>query len=129
VNTAIVLGNLGEVAWQQGNYAEARAWYEESLVICRNVGDVSVTIFALEGFAVLAAAQHQPTRAARLWGAIERQRETLGEPIAPADRPQYDATVTAARAQIDEATFAAAWAAGRALALEQAIAYALDPCA
>jgi hypothetical protein len=29
-------------------------------------------------------------------------------------------------AQLDEPTFAAAWAAGRAMTLDQAIAYALD---
>lgn len=34
--------------------------------------------------------------------------------------------ITAARAQLDEATFQAAWAEGRALALEQAVSQALD---
>ena len=34
-------------------------------------------------------------------------------------------SIAAARAQLDDATFAAAWAAGRALSLEQAIDYAL----
>jgi hypothetical protein len=31
-----------------------------------------------------------------------------------------------ARPQLDDATFAAAWAAGRVITLEQAIAYALE---
>jgi len=126
VNTAIVLGNLAEVAWKQGNYAEARAVYGESLVICREVGQMGMITFVLEGFAGLATAQQQAARAARLWGAAQRLRETIGEPIPPVDRPQYDATVAVARAQLDEVTFAAAWAAGRALDLEQAIVYALD---
>jgi len=34
--------------------------------------------------------------------------------------------VAAARSQLDEAAFATAWAAGQALTLEQAIAYALE---
>ena len=38
----------------------------------------------------------------------------------------YEATVAAARAHLDGATFAAAWAAGEALSRDQAIAYALD---
>jgi predicted ATPase/class 3 adenylate cyclase len=127
INVAIILGNLGETAWRQGNYAEARAWYDESLVICQEVGYTSVTIFVLEGCAALAVTQRQPLRAARLWGAAMQLRETSGQPIHPADKPQYDAGVADARAQLDQATFAAAWAAGRALTLEQAIAYALDP--
>jgi predicted ATPase/class 3 adenylate cyclase len=127
VNVAIILGNLGEVAWRQGDYAEARVWYEESLVICQDVGYTSVTIFVLEGFAALAATQGQAARAARLWGAAMQLREASGQPIHPADQPQYDATVAAAHAQLDQASFAAAWAAGRTLSLEQAIAYALDP--
>ena len=38
---------------------------------------------------------------------------------------EYDRTVAAIQTQLDEAAFAAAWAEGRALTLEQAIAYAL----
>jgi hypothetical protein len=38
----------------------------------------------------------------------------------------YERGVAAARALLDQATFAAAWAAGRAMTLEQAIAEALD---
>jgi len=38
----------------------------------------------------------------------------------------YDHDVTAARAGLDEATFAEAWAAGRAMTLDQAITYALN---
>jgi len=34
-----------------------------------------------------------------------------------------------ARAQLDETTWAAAWAEGRAMTLEQAITYALDEAA
>ena len=41
------------------------------------------------------------------------------------DRREDDRNHELARAQLDEASFAAAWAAGRALPLEQAIAEAL----
>jgi hypothetical protein len=40
--------------------------------------------------------------------------------------PSYERAVAIVRAQLDEATFAAAWAAGRTMTLEQAIAYALE---
>jgi len=41
------------------------------------------------------------------------------------DLDQHHRTLAAVRAQLDEATFAAAWAAGRAMSLEQAVAYTL----
>ena len=65
-------------------------------------------------------------QAARLWGTDEALREAAALPIWPDMQPIYDRAVAAARAQCDEATFAAAWAAGRAMPLDQAIAYALE---
>jgi hypothetical protein len=45
----------------------------------------------------------------------------------PAEGAEFDRDVAAARGQLDEQVFAAAWAEGRALPLEQAIDYALAP--
>ena len=45
-------------------------------------------------------------------------------PGVSANRASYGRMVATVRAQLDGATFAAAWAEGRAMALEQAIAYA-----
>jgi DNA-binding NarL/FixJ family response regulator len=42
----------------------------------------------------------------------------------PIDRIRYERTLAAARAQLDEAAFNAAWDAGRRLTIEQAIAQA-----
>jgi hypothetical protein len=64
-------------------------------------------------------------RAARLLGAAEALRTVIGVQRPPAARPAYTRDVASARALLDDATFAAAWAAGRALTLEQAIAEAL----
>ncbi len=41
-------------------------------------------------------------------------------------RAEYEQDIGAGRAQLDEATYAAAWAKGRAMTLEQAVAYALE---
>jgi hypothetical protein len=40
-------------------------------------------------------------------------------------RTDYDSDVATARAQLDEASFAADWAAGRTLTIERAVAEAL----
>ena len=81
---------------------------------------------SLERCAGLAARQGQPERGARLFGAAEALRTALGAPLPPAERAAYEHDVAADRTQLDAATFAAAWAEGRALPLEQAIADALS---
>jgi DNA-binding CsgD family transcriptional regulator len=48
----------------------------------------------------------------------------MNGPLPPAERPNYERANAAVRAQLDEATFVAAWADGEALSLEQAIAEA-----
>jgi hypothetical protein len=82
---------------------------------------------ALEGVAWSAAALGQPRWAARLGGAAEAERERLGMPQGAPERSQRDRALQAMRLSLDEATLAAAWAEGRALPLDPAIALALAP--
>jgi hypothetical protein len=76
------------------------------------------------GIAEVACAKGQYEIAARLFGAAEMLRENLGL-YPPTDRAHYDRSVASTRAALSKAPFAAAWAEGRALTLEQAIEYAL----
>jgi hypothetical protein len=59
-------------------------------------------------------------------GAAQTVREALGVPRSRLEVPDYEQALTAIRAQIDEATFTAAWAQGKVMTLEQAISYALE---
>ncbi len=120
------LSKLGEVALVQGDHRRARQILEQSLVVRRDVGDKEEIAGSLERLAALAAAEGQAARAARLWGAAEVLREALNAPMAPASRALHAQATAAARAQIGEAALAAAWAAGRAMALERAMALAFD---
>jgi DNA-binding NarL/FixJ family response regulator len=70
--------------------------------------------------------QGQPVNAARLCGFAESLRTLLRAPLTPIDRPAYQQTIAALRAQLDEPTFLNAWAAGQALTLEEAIAEAVQ---
>jgi hypothetical protein len=66
-------------------------------------------------------------RAARLWGAAERVREQIGSSLPPGECLRYEQQVATARAALaDAAAFDAAWREGRAMPLEQAVAYALE---
>jgi DNA-binding CsgD family transcriptional regulator len=61
--------------------------------------------------------------------ALERSKalELISETLDPADHMISDRSIATVRAQMDAVTFAAAWAAGRSMPLEQAIAEALEP--
>lgn len=77
----------------------------------------------LAGLAGVAGMQGQPERAARILGTVEALAE-LGAQTTTPYPIELERYVALTRAQLDEATFAAAWEAGRALSLEQAIAEA-----
>lgn len=68
----------------------------------------------------------QPGRAARLFGTVEALREVSGLRLSPLCRAEYDWTVEGIRTHLDQATFAQAWAQGRAMPLERAIVQALE---
>jgi tetratricopeptide (TPR) repeat protein len=123
---ANALSARSEVALAQGDLARARASLVESLASFRQAGMRWNVIRGLEIMAAIDAAERQPVRAARLFGAASALREALGAPLPPPDRPAYDCAVESARGQHGKQAFAAAWDAGRAMALEQAIAYALN---
>jgi hypothetical protein len=80
----------------------------------------------LEALMWVAAERGQPHRAAHLGGAAEALREALGVPLPADGRAGHDQTLAALRAALGEESAATAWAAGRALALEDAITLALE---
>ena len=80
--------------------------------------------YTLEMFAELATDEGQPERAARLWGAEERLWKAIGAGMNAHEREEHDSIIAEARAQIAPELFEAAWAAGRNLTTEQALAYA-----
>ena len=116
------LSVLGEIEASQENYARARMLYEESLAIARKRGSKGGIALYKEAFASVVAAQGELTWAARLWGAAEVLREAIGAPRPPFERVRYERAVTAARAQLGEKSFATAWAEGRTMTPEQALA-------
>ena len=59
-------------------------------------------------------------------GAADALLGTIGSQLDLADRVEYERSVTAVRAQLGDQPFAAAQAEGRAMTMEQAIAYALE---
>ena len=98
---------------------------EESLLLRRKLGHQLALAQSLEDLATLAGREQQWERAVRLLGAAEAFCETLGARPPVAVIPEYERTVAEARAAMDGAAFAAAWAEGRAMSLEQAVEHAV----
>ncbi len=119
---AFALGGLGDTARMQGDYRRAAELLREGLSLQLEHGNRMDATFALEALAILAAAQQQPRKAARLWGAAEALRKAINAPLPAAYQRDYEPYLAEARAELGEAAYAAAWAEGRAMPLEQALA-------
>ena len=119
---AIATGNLGHVAMHLGRLEEARQWQIESVQLFNEIGDADGLAECFERLAMLANAKGDFNRAAQLFGVASVLRAEAGTLPALADQLEYERELELTRAQLDPATFEAAWAAGRGMALEQAIA-------
>lgn len=124
--TAEIIALLAKILAAEGDYIQARTFYEKSLATKRAItqdryyrwGMVSL----LEGLAGVVAAQGEFIYAARLWGAAEALRETLGTPLPLVERAAYEQAIATTRAHLGETLFAQAWAEGRPMSLAQALA-------
>jgi predicted ATPase/DNA-binding CsgD family transcriptional regulator len=131
---------LGWVAFERWNGTVGRVMYEKLLSILGQLDDTEFLATCLEGLGNALAAQvhvessagvslvgKQPWEAAtqwavRLWGTAEAFREASGVPLLPYQSPPYERTLAAVRARLGEDAFTAAWAVGRTMTPEQAIA-------
>src|SRR5262249_44691785 len=118
----LALTLLGRAEERQGDVSAARTLHARALAIARALGDYAVGSVCLDGLASVTAAQGEYGKAARLWGAAEALRDHSGFTFIPIERPSYELAVAAARAKLGAAAMDAAWATGRALSPEQALA-------
>jgi predicted ATPase/DNA-binding SARP family transcriptional activator len=120
------LGNLGHLARQDQDYARALSYYRESLAMRLESDDRLLIAMSLEDIATVAARQGKHERVAQLLGAAEALCEPLGKALPVAGPEEYQHAVRLAHAALGEEDFAAAWAQGRARALQQSITDALE---
>ena len=117
---------LGETALAQGKTTRARTHLTKALVLFHDFGHGPSIAWCLAGLAGVAVLDEEPERAAQLWGAAEALRQSIGARHAPAARATRERLMAAAREQMGEGDFMAAWAQGQAMTSEQAIEMALE---
>jgi predicted ATPase/DNA-binding CsgD family transcriptional regulator len=120
-----MFSSLAFLAEHQGDYARAKVLAKQGLQLALEMNNHYDVAFSLAVLAGAIGVTGQPERAAHLLGAWEAVLEKLGAFLLSADKPEYDRNIAAVRAQLDEATFESAWAEGRQMTLEQAVAEAL----
>jgi len=130
-NSAQVLSWLAGIALVQGVKGKAVPLCERSIALFRQMDDQEGMALCLQQWGCLVARRGAGIWAAQLWGAAE----TLGgvtrswRPFdlftlftALGEHADYERSMAAVRAELGEQVFAAAWAEGRTMAPELAIA-------
>jgi non-specific serine/threonine protein kinase len=117
--------NLAYLALHAGDLPAAEALSRESLSRCREEGSTLGRTQCLVALAGIAAARGQGARAARLLGAFAAGLDRIDAALYRPERFERDRCLEEVRARLGEPAFAAAWAEGQAMTLEQAVTYAL----
>jgi predicted ATPase/DNA-binding CsgD family transcriptional regulator len=124
--SSMALNHLGLMALFQEDFGRVQALCKESLELSRQSGMGHVISYSLHTSAALAGSRGQLLRSARLWGAAEALHEAMGTALSPMELRVYDPHMAAARAQVEDAAWEAAWQEGRAMSMEEAIENALS---
>ena len=124
--------NLGYTVLYLGDDHQAVSFFRQALSLSRERNEKRGVVDSLAGFAAVAAARGKAEAAARLYGAAEAQYQglltegkTIDSLIDLVDRREFERYQGICRDRLGEAAFEAAWAEGRGLTLEQALAEAL----
>ncbi len=124
-----VLCGLGHLALRQGELAQARRHFEESISLLHGRKKVARTRWmlasCLEGLGEIALAEGQVIRVVYLLATADAVRITNGTYfMIGREQPFYDRTLAQARKRLGEETFATLWAEGQHMTPEQVLAAA-----
>jgi predicted ATPase/DNA-binding CsgD family transcriptional regulator len=135
MNLTVPLNALGLVACDRGDHRAGATLLAEGLTRWEEDGGGSREVLAewLAAIARLAACRGRASTAGRLYGAAEALFDAIGRPLVVPPRSVYRRHVDALRDALGAGAFAATWAAGRVLPLEQTLeearAVTADPVA
>ncbi len=112
-STALALYGMGLVAVGRHEGQQAILHIREALGLFNKLRNELDIALCLECLALVDVSQGRAARAARLWGVSDALLETLHMPLFKSCMLRRERGMAAARAQLGEAVFAAAWVEGR----------------
>ncbi|HSA99772.1 MAG TPA: tetratricopeptide repeat protein [Anaerolineales bacterium] len=124
--TGTLLGSLGWVAFRQHDFKQMRQILAESLAVRLEINDKGGIAWCLERLAEAKNDQAQFAEAAKIFGHAESVRAPIGSVIDPADQPEYRRIISGLRSGLGQEAFAALWAEGAVMRLEEVIKCALS---
>jgi tetratricopeptide (TPR) repeat protein len=125
VAIAPCLYNLGDAHRAAGEFAAAATCYRESLELALRTEDHATLAHNLVGLARMGSVRNKHVAAARLLSAAAPLHDPVMRAESGHDHSGIEQDVAEVRAALGESDFTAAWEAGRALPLEEAVAEAL----
>ena len=122
------IGLIGYVYLLEGNQTKARPMLRTGLdalpEFLRSGSDITDVWFMIDGQARLELLDGNPERAAQLFGVSWFLRQKDDYPISDAERPGYEACLTAARLALGENNFEQLFQKGFTMSVKEAIAFA-----
>ncbi|HET6823008.1 MAG TPA: tetratricopeptide repeat protein, partial [Anaerolineales bacterium] len=124
-NILINQSNLAHLERQLGHHQQALERYRETIVGFHEVGQLGAVAHQLECFGFLALEDDQNERALKLFAAADALREKVSAPMTSEEQIYFEEQIGVLRQKLDPQRFHQIWATGRALTMEQALAFAL----
>jgi predicted ATPase/DNA-binding XRE family transcriptional regulator len=125
LDIGVNLYNLGMLALHQNDFSKASRHFTDYFETARTTNEKTAARDLFIGFAAVAGGTNQPERAAKLLGAAQAIFDTTDKLFSPFDRAEVDRHIQIARNQLGFERFESLQGEGRAIFLEDAVAYAL----
>jgi tetratricopeptide (TPR) repeat protein len=122
----VMLSELGHNARAQGDMAQARRIYRETITNFQDFGNRGAISHQLECFAFIALSEADPGRAVKLFAAASALRDKINALRTELEQAEYDRAIAQLHLSLAETVFDPLWAEGRAMTMEEAIQLALS---
>jgi non-specific serine/threonine protein kinase len=120
-----VLNNMVFLLMSQGLQREAAAFQAQSIELLLETGNTENVAMSLDSAAEILCGLDKTGEAARLWGAGEALRESLGQIVPPNNAEDREKAIVGARRSMGDAAFEQAWREGCEMSPTEAEQYAL----
>ncbi len=121
----VIESELTHALRRGGALDEAEDRYRRTIREWQRSGNRGAIAHQLESFAFIAVARAKGIRACRLLGAAEALREAATAPMTDMERRECETQLRGLRETVDPSALADAWAGGRRMTADEAVAFAL----